>query len=280
MPNPLINAQIEEYLKFCALTRRMSPETIRSKISSYKLFVEETGCPNLENFTNEVLNSFINAETLRGISARTINLRVRHLSALVNYHRSFDVKIPLNLILVQKLREAPPRRLVYSASEIEYVLKKTRDLPEWLLVRFFFDTGLRISEIAHLRLENFSGPHITCIGKGQKKREVCLPMKTYRQFRAYLKEYEITDYIWAPLAAVSPEAYHLRYHLRRIFRRAGFSDFYPHSLRHSFGTDLQRRGATLLEMQLMLGHASSDTTERYIHALDNHLDELFIKYRS
>lgn len=67
--------------------------------------------------------------------------------------------------------------------------------------------------------------------------------------------------------------------MREAFTEAGFDDFYPHALRHSFATDIQNKGAELLEMQMMLGHSNAQTTERYLHGLDGRQQALFSKYK-
>ena len=67
--------------------------------------------------------------------------------------------------------------------------------------------------------------------------------------------------------------------LREAFAAAGFEGFYPHALRHSFATDLQIRGASVMEIKEMIGHESVATTERYLHGFDGRMRELFDKYR-
>ena len=71
----------------------------------------------------------------------------------------------------------------------------------------------------------------------------------------------------------------MRRRLREPFYAAGFTDFYPHALRHSFATHLQQRGASVAEIKEMLGHESIATTERYLHSFDGKLEQLFNKYQ-
>ncbi len=60
---------------------------------------------------------------------------------------------------------------------------------------------------------------------------------------------------------------------------AGFYDFYPYALRHSFATDLQVGGASVAEIKEMIGHENIAMTERYFHGFEGRLEELFDKYR-
>lgn len=67
----------------------------------------------------------------------------------------------------------------------------------------------------------------------------------------------------------------LRHLMRQPFYLAGFRNFHPHSLRHSFATDIQRNGATLMESQEMLGHSNAVITQRYLHGLDGQMAACF-----
>lgn len=70
--------------------------------------------------------------------------------------------------------------------------------------------------------------------------------------------------------------------IRRVFytreqieQVLGFRNFHPHALRHSFATDIQRNGATLMESQEMLGHSNAVITQRYLHGLDGQMAACF-----
>ena len=67
--------------------------------------------------------------------------------------------------------------------------------------------------------------------------------------------------------------------MTRAFERAGYYGFYPHSLRHSFATNLCDSGAPMVVTQKMLGHSNLGTTERYVHTFDGRLKEYFERYK-
>lgn len=67
--------------------------------------------------------------------------------------------------------------------------------------------------------------------------------------------------------------------MREPFEKAGFYNFTPHQLRHSFATDLIENGATIFEVQKLLRHNSSRTTETYIHNLQNSLPETYARLK-
>jgi site-specific recombinase XerD len=198
---------------------------------------------------------------------------------MLRYHREMGLNMPIKLPLIRKLKEAPPRRIFYTQKQIEKVLGYADELA-WLLVRICFDAGLRISELRNMRIDNLSGRRIKFIGKGSKERESYISQEAYEKLQTWTSENQVTDALWVNQKGQQYSVDELRIRMRKPFHDAGFMDFYPHALRHSFGTDIQKKGATLLEMQQMLGHSNAETTQRYIHGLDWQLENLFDKYRS
>ena len=95
----------------------------------------------------------------------------------------------------------------------------------------------------------------------------------------FIKNHKIQNSLWGKtLNGEPPTPSTIRKKLKRAFLKAGFKDFYPHALRHSFATNLQSKGASVAEIKEMMGHASIATTERYLHGFDGKLRELFEKY--
>lgn len=279
--------QIDEYLDYCQFVRQMSPMTMRTKRHTYKHLAGDTGIHSLEDLDNDAFSLWSKGQIARGVSARTINTRVTHIKALIKYHREMGAAIPLKLPLIAKLKEGPARRLFYTKEEINMVLDGANEM-EWLLIRMAFDTGLRLSELTSLRLSNISGRRIIFIGKGFKPRESYMSNETRQRLDVWIEQNNISDYIWPSKRGGHHGACYTRIVMRGAFHRAAdkhsdnpaLSDklrqFYPHSLRHSFGSDIQKSGYQLMEIQQMMGHSSAETTQRYLHGLDGHLEDLFM----
>jgi integrase/recombinase XerC len=187
--------------------------------------------------------------------------------------------MPIKIKRVRRHFEVPPRRVFYTAEQIEEVLKYA-DPMQWLLIKLCFDAGLRISELANLRLREIDGRRLNYIGKGRKQRESYMSPETRDRLDDWIKKHKVSDFLWRNKkgnGALCTDS--IRYIMRQPFRYAGFNDFYPHALRHSFATDLQRHGAGILESRDALGHHNSETTERYLHGLEGHLQNIFDKYK-
>lgn len=276
-----IDKQIDEYLNYCENVRRMSEQTLHSKRWICREFLKTIKIDSLSELSNKYINEWIAEQTARGCSGRTINSRLVNLVAMLRYFQDMGVSFPkLKLRLIIKCKEQPPRRVYYTREQIEQVLRYADHL-EWLLIKLCFDCGLRISELRNLRLMNLNGRMVTFIGKGSKARESYMSEEARSRLDDWIQRNRISDFIWVrtPGKNEPMSVEDIRYLMKKPFYQAGFKNFYPHALRHSFATDIQKHGASLMETKEMLGHARIETTERYVHGLEGHLEYFFDKYK-
>ena len=276
-----IDKQIDEYLNYCENVRRMSEQTLHGKRWICREFLKTIKIDSLSELSNKHINEWIEEQTARGCSGRTINSRLVNLVAMLRYFQDMGISFPkLKLRLIIKCKEQPPRRVYYTREQIEQVLRYADHL-EWLLIKLCFDCGLRISELRNLRLMNLNGRMVTFIGKGSKARESYMSEEARNRLDDWIQRNRISDFIWVrtPGKNEPMSVEDIRYLMRKPFYQAGFKNFYPHALRHSFATDIQKHGASLMETKEMLGHARIETTERYVHGLEGHLEYFFDKYK-
>ena len=276
-----IDKQIDEYLNYCENVRRMSEQTLHGERWICREFLKTIKIDSLSELSNKHINEWIAEQTARGCSGRTINSRLVNLVAMLRYFQDMGISFPkLKLRLIIKCKEQPPRRVYYTREQIEQVLRYADHL-EWLLIKLCFDCGLRISELRNLRLMNLNGRMVTFIGKGSKARESYMSKEAKTRLDDWIQRNRISDFIWVrtPGKNEPMSVEDIRYLMRKPFYQAGFKNFYPHALRHSFATDIQKHGASLMETKEMLGHARIETTERYVHSLEGHLEYFFDKYK-
>lgn len=276
-----IDKQIDEYLSYCENVRRMSEQTLHSKRWICREFLKTIKIDSLSELSNKHVNEWIAEQTARGCSGRTINSRLVNLVAMLRYFQDMGASFPkLKLRLIIKCKEQPPRRVYYTREQIEQVLRYADHL-EWLLIKLCFDCGLRISELRNLRLMNLNGRMVTFISKGSKARESYMSEEARSRLDDWIQRNRISDFIWVrtPGKNEPMSVEDIRYLMKKPFYQAGFKNFYPHALRHSFATDIQKHGASLMETKEMLGHARIETTERYVHGLEGHLEYFFDKYK-
>lgn len=127
-------------------------------------------------------------------------------------------------------------------------------------------TGLRISEMVALRWDQIQNGALVIKGKRQKIRRVALPSAAHRDLAEWKKHAKKSTYVFAGRSSDSHlSAERVRQILRKACKDAGIQRYTPHSLRHAFATTLHNNGATLREIQVLLGHEDIATTAIYTH---------------
>ena len=191
-------------------------------------------------------------------------------------HRDLNL---ISLVELERLLEAP------KGSD----LKALRDRA---MLEMLFSTGLRVSELCSLsRYLDWTRDEISVRGKGGKIRPVFVSPSAKQAVRAYLDKRTDLDealfiYIGRGAKRAETESGSMRLSGRSVERivkqyaiKAGIDKrVTPHTLRHSFATDLLRNGADIRAVQAMLGHSSITTTQIYTHITDKGLREVHEKF--
>jgi len=145
-------------------------------------------------------------------------------------------------------------------------------LLERLLIGMLYGLGLRVSELATLKLSQIKISWIEIIGKGDKSRQ--LPLMPYLQhlISEYIGVHTPKIYLFEHRGAPLNSA-QLRYRTKKLFAKKGIHAT-PHQLRHSFATHLLNNGARISDLSKLLGHSSMATTQIYTKlASSKKLDE-------
>ena len=172
--------------------------------------------------------------------------------------------------------------------------KTTADLRDKAILETLFSTGLRISELCSLNQGeiNLNRGEFSVRGKGSKLRVVFLSDGAKESLKTYIKNRKDSDP--ALFIRIPPNEKYERYEnlrltprsIQRIIKKhaikAGIigKKVSPHSLRHTFATDLLRNGADIRSVQAMLGHSSVTTTQIYTHVTDKQLREIHKRFHS
>lgn len=162
--------------------------------------------------------------------------------------------------------------------------EKIESLRDRAIMEMLFCSGLRVSELIALNRENFNlqKNEFTVEGKGNKRRVVFLSEPAQKALYLYLKKRQDPDPALFIRHHKTSKREDLRLSVRTVQRivkkyavSAGITkSIHPHTLRHSFATDLLRNGADIRSVQALLGHSSISTTQVYTHITDKHLKEI------
>jgi site-specific recombinase XerD len=177
-----------------------------------------------------------------------------------------------DLPLPKLLRRQIP--IVLSPEEVTRMIDAAPNLRQRTIVMTLYSTGVRGSELCHLRPEDIDKERMVVRvrqGKGAKDREVPLSPKLLEQLRTYYRSLKRRNgWMFPSLQARRPEepiTEKAVWHACRVAsRRAGITKpVHPHTLRHSFATHLFDNGAELPFIQILLGHADPRDTMIYLH---------------
>ena len=165
--------------------------------------------------------------------------------------------------------------LILSKGGVERILSAPRRPKTRAILMTLYATGLRRSEVAHLRVSDIDSARMTIFvqGKGKKDRVVMLSPILLDTLRQYWRLAKPKYWLFpgrTPDQPISENDVFAVFH--NAVRRAGITKHVsPHSLRHSFATHLLEAGVDLRTIQLLLGHRSLKTTARYLHVSQYHV---------
>ena len=136
-----------------------------------------------------------------------------------------------------------------------------------LIVKTLFATGLRISEligITNNHIKTNGVCKITVLGKGNKSRQVKIPMELYNEIREVFSEK--SEYLFCNSHGNKLQQSNLFAEIRKAYdEKLGINNVGLHTHRHLFATELIKAGIQINEVSKMLGHSSIAVTTKYLH---------------
>ena len=278
-----LEKQIKEYIDYCEKVRSLSFNTIKNKKWILNDFMNEIKKDSIEKLTNKDIEKYMIIQKERGCLGSTINVRVSQIKAFLRYFELRNIySTRLNPKIILKAKENAYKPIYYNDEQIKLALQYADERTS-LMIKLCYECGFRISELQSLTIQNIKDRCILFIGKGSKQREVYISEQTKKELDEYILSNHITNHLWLGRSSVNYgrpiKERTIRYNLEKVFCEAGFPEFHPHCLRHSFATNICNNGAPLPVAQKMLGHSRITTTERYVHSFDGHLMEYFDQYR-
>ncbi|MDD3190216.1 MAG: tyrosine-type recombinase/integrase [Candidatus Pacebacteria bacterium] len=176
------------------------------------------------------------------------------------------------------------KRLIAAASGSDL-----KDLRDRAMLELLFSTGLRVSELVGLNIDNVNlkSGEFSVRGKGDKIRLVFLSDSAKKAVSEYLgKRKDVSPALFVSFLKNTKEYSRITARsVQRLVKKyavmAGIvKKITPHTLRHSFATDLLMNGADIRSVQAMLGHSSITTTQIYTHVTNKHLKEIHSRFHS
>lgn len=224
-----------------------------------------------DQVTESQARGFLSELSGRRLSGSTINQAISAVRFFFGevLHHEWDLEI--------HYQRAPQRvPVTLTREEVARLLAAVPGLRERTAMEIAYGAGLRLGEVLHLKVEDIdSGRMILRVeqGKGKRDRNVMLSPVLLQTLRSYWRESRPRGWLFPgqdgkqPLnPTVIQRAFTQAKQQARIVKVVSF-----HSLRHSFATHLLESGVNVRTIQVLLGHRSLGTTERYIHVAGDYL---------
>jgi len=192
------------------------------------------------------------------LNAKTISKNLSAIRSFVSYLNDNDMQVILEADDSVKVSKTLPKPISH-----KYILQAIdgAKLKEKLVVVMLYTLGLRISELASLKLEDMSESWVRVVGKGNKERDVPLLESTKEIIDEYLSSFVTKKFLFEKNGEKLSEN-SLRYMVNKVFRDVSLK-VTPHQLRHSYATALLNGGAPIVDVSELLGHSSMATTQIY-----------------
>ena len=282
-----------DYLHYLKVERGLSENTIASYGIDLKLFLEylrENEIPSFKQVNKEVIVNYMQSEKNNNKANSSILRSVSSLRKFFQYLAQEKIieKDPMLLIDTPKKKQHLPQ--VLTKEEVEKLLHSPNTgqvlgLRDRAMLELMYATGLRISEIINLKLEDL---HLTMgtlqtLGKGHKERIVPVSDEAIKWINRYLEEarpkllkQKRSNYLFLNFHGNNLTRQGVWKNLKAEVRKVGIQkNITPHTLRHSFATHILENGADLRIVQELLGHADISTTQIYTHLSNKQLADIY-----
>ena len=301
-----LSEALADFLEHLEVEGGRSPRTIENYKLYLERFIDFAGDIDVAKITSETirkyrlwLNRYKNSNTGEELLLITQNYHLIALRGLLTYLSQRDISsLAADKITLPKTVRKQVTFLHYDevVRLIEQIpLDNEPGLRDRAIIELLFSSGLRVSELVNLNRDhiNLARREFMVRGKGQKDRPVFVSMSAAEHVKNYLDAR--SDSLPAlfisysrRLAKPSVSGDYRRLGARSIQRMvshyarlAGITKHVsPHTMRHSFATDLLMNGADLRALQSMLGHSNIATTQIYTHVTDQHLKDVHERFHS
>ena len=269
-----------DYLKF---EKGFSDYTVKSYATDLKEFYDFS----LDKDINiELVRDYLRKLYDDKYSNRSISRKVSSLKSYFKYLESEGIIKDnfMRLISNPKIEKTLPNYLNYDDLEklLNFPDKSNKyGLRDALILEMLYSSGVRVSELANMRLADidFNERKILILGKGSKERYVYYGTKCANLLGKYLKiDHRNSPYLFIGKRNEKLNEREIRAIVTDTAKKAGIAvHVTPHTLRHTYATHMLNEGADLKSVGDLLGHESLSTTQIYTHVSNERLRQVYLK---
>lgn len=282
---------IDKYLEYLKVERKYSNKTILSYKDDLIEYNEFLG----NNFTNvlnidmNIVNNYMKYLYDRKITKSSISRKLSSIRGLYNYLVREDIIKENHFNKIQN-----PKRELYlpkflKDEELDKIFSvcnsnNPTEERDTLIIELLYATGVRVSELVNIKIKDINREEklIKVLGKGNKERMVIYNNHTKKALDTYLKDgynyfnKKSSEYLILNKNGNKLSERYIREIINKKVSQASLDiKISPHTLRHTFATDILENGADLMTVKELLGHESLNTTSIYTHITNEQIKKTY-----
>ncbi|MFL2753752.1 MAG: tyrosine recombinase XerC [Gammaproteobacteria bacterium] len=286
-----MHKDIQDFLNYLESARNYSEHTVKSyknDLLKFEGFIQKNNFQKWADIKQADIREFIGSYRRNGLSPRSI---ARLLSSLRSFYKYLNIEglsnpNPILGISAPKLSSLLPKALDTDMVNrlLQFEPKTWGDFRDKAIAELLYSSGLRLSELCMLDIEDLSMESRICrvLGKGQKEREVPVGSKAlealelwYEHREKHAKNLEKAIFVNNQGSRLSQRS--IQNGLKKMSAKMGLPYIHPHMLRHSFASHILESSGDLRAVQELLGHANLSTTQIYTKLDFQHLAKVYDK---
>ncbi|MGM9882327.1 MAG: site-specific tyrosine recombinase/integron integrase [Bacilli bacterium] len=282
---------INMYIDYLRVVRNYSDKTILSyydDLTEYNEFLGNNFITVLD-INDDLVSKYLKYLYERRINKNSISRKLSSIRGFYNY------LVKENIVKTNYFNEVSnPKRELYlpkflKNEEIDKIFSvcnsnNVYEERDTLIIELLYATGLRVSELVNIKIEDidFNNRTIKVLGKGSKERMVIYNNHTKKAMDTYLNDgYHSLNkrnngYLILNKDGNKLSERYVRNIINKLVRRANLDiKISPHTIRHTFATDMLENGSDLMTVKELLGHESLNTTSIYTHVTNEQIKKVY-----
>ena len=279
------------FFNYLVIEKGLSSNSIKAykiDIKKFLLWLSLSNKPSFKNICESDLNEYIAYMFKNKLSSSSVNRNISSIKAFYLFliKRKIIMISPAAEIITPKQERYLPTSM--SEQEVEKLLNSPKssiriEIRDKAMIEMLYATGMRISELVNLKLNNVDTNRcvVKVLGKGSKERLIPFGENALEALNLYLNIRPSSNskevFLSNRKRRLSRVTFwqRIKTYLKRENLKLSIS---PHTLRHAFATHLLNRGADLRSVQLLLGHSDLSTTQIYTHIAKQRLSDVLKKH--
>jgi site-specific recombinase XerD len=245
--------------------RKYANNTVKTYVTSFETFINYYCAKELVAINESDVRKYI----LKLVQEDKSNAYINSAINSIKFYYESVLGMPNRFYEVERPRKEKKLPKVLSKEDVISIIAHTNNLKHKCIVSLLYSSGIRRNELVNLKITDIDSKRMLIridAAKGNKDRFTLLSHSLLKDLREYYKQYKPEKYLVEGLYGKQYTGQSIGKIVINAAEKAGIKvPVTPHMLRHSFATHLLEAGVDLRQIQVLLGHSSTKTTEIYTH---------------